>query len=228
MLTTTPGMRYNKNAPGKCGNTYRELTEHPCIAETQEHRLMRSISSDLAHALAARLVPGLEYRPDGCIVSTIGVNPTTGYSSIWGLKEDGVGGQRFYAHRVMYTALVGTIPDGLTLDHLCRNRPCVNPDHLEPVTYRENILRSRNAAAENARKTHCIRGHELPPPDERGRRTCKPCIAARPPAVRKKRALAPDDPRHGSMNGYTNYGCRCERCKEAQRENYRQKKAEAA
>jgi HNH endonuclease len=65
------------------------------------------------------------------------------------------------AHRVAYEAFVGPIPDGLQLDHLCRNRPCVNPAHLEPVTSRENVLRSPIAqAALNAAKTHCPRGHE--------------------------------------------------------------------
>jgi hypothetical protein len=49
----------------------------------------------------------------------------------------------------------------LTLDHLCRNKACVNPAHLEPVTNRENVLRGVGLSAENARKTHCKRGHPL-------------------------------------------------------------------
>lgn len=56
------------------------------------------------------------------------------------------------AHRWSYEALVGPIPEGLTLDHLCRNPRCVNPDHLEPVTQRENVARI-------PRKTHCPQGH---------------------------------------------------------------------
>lgn len=62
-------------------------------------------------------------------------------------------------HRVMYEALVGPIPEGLDLDHLCRNRRCMNPEHLEPVTERENALRGQGPAARNAMKTHCPRGH---------------------------------------------------------------------
>jgi len=65
------------------------------------------------------------------------------------------------AHRVAYEMVVGPIPDGLQLDHLCRNPACVNPVHLEPVTARENTVRGNAPAASRARtKTHCPAGHE--------------------------------------------------------------------
>lgn len=87
-------------------------------------------------------------------------------------------GQRGLAHRLIYESLVGPIPDGLTLDHLCRVRHCVNPDHLEVVTMGENIRRGVGAPARNARKTHCKWGH--PFSDENtynheGRRQCRVC-----------------------------------------------------
>lgn len=63
------------------------------------------------------------------------------------------------AHRYVYELLVGEIPAGLQLDHLCRVRNCVNPKHLEAVTAQENILRGTGVAAINASKTHCVRGH---------------------------------------------------------------------
>lgn len=63
------------------------------------------------------------------------------------------------AHRFAYTLMVGPIEEGLTLDHLCRNRLCVNPGHLEAVSLRENILRGEGATARNAAKTHCKWGH---------------------------------------------------------------------
>ena len=66
-----------------------------------------------------------------------------------------------YAHRFVYECLAGPSPNGLHIDHLCRNRLCVNPDHMEPVTRRENILRGTGMSARNARKTHCCRGHEF-------------------------------------------------------------------
>ena len=63
------------------------------------------------------------------------------------------------AHRVAYTQCVGPIGEGLVLDHLCRNRACVNPWHLEEVTQRVNILRGHHAVADNYRKDKCPQGH---------------------------------------------------------------------
>lgn len=63
------------------------------------------------------------------------------------------------AHRFAYTEMVGAIPSGLVIDHLCRNRACCNPAHMEPVTNKENVLRGVGITAECARKTACIYGH---------------------------------------------------------------------
>lgn len=89
------------------------------------------------------------------------------------------------AHRCAYELLVGPIPDGLEIDHLCRVRNCVNPDHMEPVTHRVNVLRGMGSSAKRARQTHCKNGH---PFDEKntymrpdGRRACRACGHERHP-----------------------------------------------
>ena len=87
--------------------------------------------------------------------------------------------KRFLAHRVSYEIHIGPIPDGLTIDHLCRNTLCVRPDHLETVTMRENLLRGNSWSGRNARKTHCPRGHLYDEAntyrDKTGGRTCRIC-----------------------------------------------------
>jgi hypothetical protein len=70
-------------------------------------------------------------------------------------------GKTMYAHCYAFELLVGAYPAGLQLDHLCRNTMCVRPAHLEPVTQRVNGLRSASPCADNARKTHCPKGHPL-------------------------------------------------------------------
>lgn len=83
-------------------------------------------------------------------------------------------GQRVYAHRHAYEQANGPIPDGLVLDHLCRNRWCCNPDHLEPVTNEENIRRGESPPARNARKLLCPEGHEYDLQSD-GTRRCSVC-----------------------------------------------------
>lgn len=83
------------------------------------------------------------------------------------------------AHRWCYEFLVGPIPDGHQMDHLCRQHDCVNVDHLEPVTHRTNQIRGRTFSSLNSRKTHCKHGHEFNSENtgrtKKGGRYCKPC-----------------------------------------------------
>lgn len=81
---------------------------------------------------------------------------TDGYGRFW----DGENRRHVQAHRWSYEKLRSAIGPGLQIDHLCRNRRCVNPDHLEPVTPRVNTLRSTAVTAAHAAKTHCPQGHE--------------------------------------------------------------------
>ena len=78
------------------------------------------------------------------------------------------------AHRAVYARLVGTIPQGKEIDHLCRNRACVNPEHLEIVDHKTNCARGSRSF-----KTHCIHGHALTPENryvyKNGKRECRTC-----------------------------------------------------
>ena len=97
-----------------------------------------------------------------------------------GYGRVGIDGKRKLVHRVAYESIIGPIPDGLQIDHLCRNILCYNPEHLEAVTQKENLRRGDN---HNRKKTHCPRGHpyssdNLMSGTRRGggkRRRCKEC-----------------------------------------------------
>lgn len=111
--------------------------------------------------------PGYIICENGCWEWVGNVNGS-GYGRVRGL-----GGRSVMAHRLVYEQAVGVIPEGLTLDHLCRNRKCVRPDHLEPVDIKTNILRGFGPPALNARKTHCEKGHPLIPTNRE--RRCRRC-----------------------------------------------------
>ncbi len=109
---------------------------------------------------------------DGCWEFT-GAKDTRGYGQIRGDN-----GTPRDPHLVLWEALRGPVPEGLELDHLCRNTSCLRPDHLEPVTHLENVRRG-DAGLHNAVKTHCPRGHEYSVTNTyvntKGSRVCRAC-----------------------------------------------------
>lgn len=101
--------------------------------------------------------------------------------------------KHYRAYRFSYEIFKGTIPAGMTLDHLCRVRLCVNPDHMEVVTNKENVLRGHGVTANNAAKTHCKHGHEFTEENTyvfryraSGGRSCLACRRRRRDEAKKK------------------------------------------
>lgn len=134
-----------------------------------------------------RLLSAVTAGPNGCWLWTQRVN-NHGYGRLSTGSRKTL--KLHLAHRVSYETFVGPIPDGKVIDHLCRTRRCIRPDHLEPVAQQQNVLRSPIAvAARWAARTHCNNGHEFTPENthiryRRGRpyRVCRPCD------INKKRA----------------------------------------
>lgn len=107
-----------------------------------------------------------ECQSDGCW-RWVGYCTADGYGRFW------TGSTMAIAHRWSYEHFVGPIPSGFVIDHLCRNRACVNPAHLEAVTFNENVRRGARA-----RQTHCKHGHEFTPENTYlgcGARQCRTC-----------------------------------------------------
>jgi HNH endonuclease len=133
--------------------------------------------------VTARLLSNVTVQPSGCIVSNYSVG-SHGYSQI-GWHERG-SRTMVLGHRAAWTAAYGAIPDGLTVDHICRNRKCINVDHLRLLTNLENARDNGFAS-----RTHCPQGH---PYDEvntrRDRRGHRKCIACQQQSNRRRSLAA--------------------------------------
>lgn len=109
----------------------------------------------MSHPLLERLIENVDMTTSApCWLWTAG-RSSGGYGMLR------ANGKPVYTHRVAYEIWKGPIPEGLTIDHLCRVRACCNPAHLEAVTNQTNILRGAGFAAVHAATTHCPRGHAL-------------------------------------------------------------------
>lgn len=100
----------------------------------------------------AGIVAALTTEENGCRFWP-GAKQKRGYGTV------GYQGKRWLVHKLLYEHFIGLVPEGMELDHLCRNPPCAELTHLEPVTHRENMLRGVSFGAVNARKTACPFGH---------------------------------------------------------------------
>ena len=138
--------------------------------------------------LTARYFSNVVVADNGCW-KWVGTSNTHGYGHFH------ANGRSRLAHRVGYELMVGPIPKGLELDHLCRNRCCVNPEHLEPVTGKENLRRSKlHRGAINSDKKFCNHGHPFDSINtyyrENGSRKCRACHSD---AEQKRRARLKGD-----------------------------------
>jgi hypothetical protein len=159
-------------APGNGTWYIRKPTEGKPVGKRQRRRYLPTIADDKVRERFFAKVDK-SHGDDGCWLWT-GSKNAKGYGQF---KFDGL---PHLAHRVAYMMEHGEIEDEV-LDHLCRNRACVNPAHLEPVSVRENTLRGETVATENANKTNCPKGHPLdvgnlrPSSVKRGQRECQTC-----------------------------------------------------
>lgn len=151
----------------RLADRFKELSERDLSPDGLADVALDVVSGWQAEEFFARVE-----KTDGCWRWTAGVSGTN-HGRFW------TGERHVPAHRYSYEYAVGRIPEGLYLDHLCRNPRCVNPAHLEPVTPRTNVLRGTSMVAGNASKTHCLRGHEYTPEntyrDKKGKRSCREC-----------------------------------------------------
>jgi len=134
----------------------------------------------LSEEIKAQLMDRIEMLTEsGCWIPNTTI-AQHGYCWMYGY-DFGNGKRKEYAHRVFYEMFKGPVSDGLQIDHLCKVRCCVNPNHLEAVTQRTNLLRGESAAAKNARRTHCPKGHPFSPENtgklstRENYRYCKEC-----------------------------------------------------
>lgn len=179
MVLSTPARPINAADGGR----YTVPEVHP----TKSHSGRQFYKVQLSQLEIDRFWQFVEEADNGCW-EWVGCVKSSGY----GIFSLGRRGTAFRAHRVAWSILRGRLSDAQTLDHLCRNRRCVNPAHLDPVSNKENILRGESFSAKNARKTHCQRGHEFTPEnisEYRGKRRCRACYQMR--LVRDRKRVRP-------------------------------------
>jgi len=149
----------------------------PCYRRLKTHGLIANLPA--IPPIRERFMDMVKKMPSGCWEWQAAKNDL-GYGQL-----TLPGKKRVYAHRFSYEKHVGPIPEGMDLDHLCRNPSCVNPDHLEPVTHRENMHRGASPSITVFLSGRCARGHEMTgdnvywSPTVPGKRECRKCMRIR-------------------------------------------------
>lgn len=158
---------------GWCNTHYKRwYNRKGDTSQITERLSSRSSGSFISTPVIPRLFARMSVTESGCWEWN-GFRRHTGHGTI------SVDGHVRFTHRVAYEFFIGPIPQCLVLDHVCMNPPCFNPDHLQPVTLAINTMRGESPFARNARKTHCIRGHEFTPENTirtKRQRICRICV----------------------------------------------------
>lgn len=147
------------------------------VSESEQASCFSCINGEHDLLTMDKIISNVNFLPSGCWEWKGCVNDK-GYGQIR------VKGKTYYTHRLMYKFTKGVLVPWLTIDHLCMNRSCCNPVHLEQISNRENNRRGNSISAKKSRQTHCIRGHELNGGNLRirtdtGHRQCVKCIKIR-------------------------------------------------